>query len=317
MNKFRTEIRIPEPDFKLTYLNSIFSIGSCFTEHIHERLRTGYFKSYSNPCGIVYNPSSIKTQMMHLLHDHRWSEADLIEHEGLYHGIHHHGVFSNALKENALNHMNAAMDQARLHLQSSACLLLTFGSALVYNLLEKNSIAANCHKIPSSRFEKRLLDVEEIVESSKVWITSLLTLHPEIKIIATISPVRYLKEGFEENTRNKARLVLALEQLCTSYPQLYYFPAYEIVLDDLRDYRFFKEDMSHPNVLAITYVWDLFKSTFMDNETLALNEKLNKIRLGLQHRPLHPESPGHQRFKLQLEKNIEEIRLRYPFIEMD
>lgn len=317
MNKFRTEIRIPVPPFKLSYLNSIFSIGSCFTEHIHDRLKLDYFKSYSNPCGIVYNPSSINVQMMHLIHNLEWTNDDLIEQDGLYHGLHHHGVFSDTDPEKTLKNMNTSLSLARHQLQSSDCMILTFGSAVVYTLIEKNKIVANCHKIASNRFEKRLLDVEEIVESTKAWITSLLTINQEIKVILTISPIRYLKDGFDENTRNKARLILAAEQLCASFPQLYYFPAYEIVMDDLRDYRFYKEDMSHPNDQAVNYIWDIFKSAFMDKDTLDLNGKLNSIRLGLAHRPLHPDSPGHFRFKSKLEKSIEEIRFQHPFIEFD
>ncbi|MEP7320888.1 MAG: GSCFA domain-containing protein [Saprospiraceae bacterium] len=315
MIKFRTEIRVPDSSFKLSYLKSVFSIGSCFTEHIHDRLKLGYFKSYSNPCGIVYNPGSINVQMMHLIHNLEWTKDDLIEHDGLYHGLHHHGVFSNVDPEKTLNNMNTAMSLARQHIRSSAFLLLTFGSAVVYTLIEKNKIVANCHKIPSNRFEKRLLDVEEIVEATKAWITSLMAINQKIKIILTISPIRYLKDGFDGNSRNKARLILAAEQLCASFPQLYYFPAYEIVMDDLRDYRFYKEDMVHPNDLAINYIWDIFKSTFMDKETLDLNGKLSSIRQGLAHRPLHPDSPGHLRFKKQLEKSIEEIRFQNPFIE--
>ena len=317
MTTFRTEIRIPKSPDGIDHHQSILSIGSCFAEHLHTRLRSAHFKSYCNPCGIVYNPISISQQLMRILENKPWGIDDLIYDKGLYHGLFHHGSFSNIDLSQTLDQMNIEFKEASIRLKSTDFILITLGSAIVYHLIEKDIIVANCHKISAQRFNRKMLSVDEIVQATNECVNTLLLLKPAIQIIFTISPIRYLREGFVDNTRSKARLILAIEELCSNLPQVHYFPAYEILLDDLRDYRFYKEDMVHPNDQAINYIWEIFTNTFMNKETLQLMKELRTIRLGLLHRPLHPDREVHQKFKHDLEVKMFKLKNQYPFIQFD
>lgn len=317
MDKFRTPIHIASSAFKLAYPHAIFNIGSCFSEHLHVKFREVYFNSYCNPCGIVYNPISIGHQLMTLIEGKQWSSSDLVYQNGLFHGLHHHGSFSDMDKENVLQRMNEQMFSALEHFKKSALLICTLGTALVYRHRLSGEIVANCHKIPSSHFDRTMLSVEEIVAASEQWIKSLCDWRPDLNIILTISPIRYLKEGFTDNSRSKARLILATETLTAKYDRLHYFPSYEILLDDLRDYRFYKSDMIHPNDLAIDYIWDLFCKTYMSKATIVLMDRLHQIKKSRNHKPLHNNSPEYIDFLKQLDRSVQEIRLNHPDIILD
>ena len=314
MPGFRTEIKIARSAFSLNHQDHFFCIGSCFADHIHSRLREDFFYSGCNPCGIVYNPFSISHQMMQVLDGKMWDENDLVYHDDLYHGMHHHGSYSHPDKVIALDGMNKSLIAAQHNLYQVSCMVITLGTAIVYTLKERDILVANCHKIPASHFDRRMLSVQEIVDSNTSWIARITDQNPGIKIILTISPVRYLKEGFTDNTLSKARLALAVEQLCKTFHQVHYFPAYEILLDDLRDYRFYKEDMIHPGDQAIDYIWEAFLHAYMDNETMGLIKTLKKIKSGLAHRPLHENTPAHTLFVKRLNDQINEMKSKYPFI---
>lgn len=283
---------------------------------MHSRLLIGGFYSICNPCGIVYNPYSIGHQMMQFLEGRRWDEHDLVYNGDLYHGLHHHGSYSHPDQVKALEGMNESLIAAQGDLSRVSCMVITFGTAIVYTLKEKETIVANCHKIPAGLFGRRMLSVQEIVDSTTPWIARITDQNPGIKIILTISPIRYLKEGFADNTLSKARLALAVDQLCKSFHQVHYFPSYEIMLDDLRDYRFYKEDMIHPGDQAIDYIWEHFLHTYMDKETLGIIDTIKKIRSGLAHRPLHEHTPAHILFLKRLDDQIHEMKSKYPFINL-
>lgn len=316
MVSFRSEIKIPKTVFKIKYTDSIFCIGSCFTEHIHKKLENLFFHSYSNPNGIVYNPISISDQIMHLLTSVAWTGEDLYFDGELYHGLHHHGDFSGRVEEEVLNKMNTTSNEARGQLVKSDILLVTLGTSIVYILKEKNVLVANCHKIPNTLFERKFLEIDEIVDKTNEWIGALSKINPQVNIILTISPVRYLKEGFTDNTYSKARLALAVEKLCKSNSNIHYFPAYEIVLDDLRDYRFYGEDLIHPNDTAIDYVWSKFKETYFNQESINLLDKLEQIHKAKNHRPIHPDSMENRKFMTKLEMDIIELKMKYPELNL-
>lgn len=316
MDSFRTDIKISKPLFRIDHSDTIFSIGSCFAEHMHSNFSHHYFRSYSNPNGIVYNPVSIALQMNHLLIDAEWMKEDLLFDHDLYHGLHHHGDFSGTDELTVLSKMNQEKKNAQLHLQKSTIVLITFGTSIVYTLKKSNRIVANCHKIPASEFSRRFLTINEIIDHTFHWIESLMKINPSIHFIFTISPVRYLKEGFSENTRSKSRLALAIEQLCTMNSAIHYFPAYEIVMDDLRDYRFYKDDLIHPSDTATKYVWQKFRETYFDQETTNLVDALGKIRRAQMHKPIHPDSMAHRKFIAKLEMDIIELQQKYPYLNL-
>lgn len=316
MTSFRSEIKIPKSVFKIKYTDAIFCIGSCFTEHIHKKFESLFFSSYSNPNGIVYNPVSISRQINHLLSDEEWASLDLYFDGEWYHGLHHHGDFSGRNEQAVLDNMNESGRYAKEHLEKSDVVLVTLGTSIVYVLKEKNILVANCHKIPNYSFERKFLEVDEIVDSTSEWINALTRINPQVNIILTISPVRYLKEGFTDNTLSKARLALAVEKLVKSNNNIHYFPAYEIVLDDLRDYRFYSEDLAHPNRTAIDYVWSKFKEIYFNQDSIHLLDKLDQIRKAKNHRPIHADSMEHRKFLAKLEMDIIELKMKYPDLNL-
>jgi len=234
----------------------------------------------------------------------------------LYHGLHHHGDFSGRNEQAVLDNMNESGRYAKEHLEKSDVVLVTLGTSIVYVLKEKNIHVANCHKIPNYSFERKFLEVDEIVESTSEWINALTRINPQVNIILTISPVRYLKEGFTDNTLSKARLALAVEKLVKSNNNIHYFPAYEIVLDDLRDYRFYSEDLAHPNRTAIDYVWSKFKEIYFNQDSIHLLDKLDQIRKAKNHRPIHADSMEHRKFLAKLEMDIIELKMKYPDLNL-
>lgn len=313
---FRTEIRLKSPSWKINLPEQFFCVGSCFTEHIHHKLTRSGFYSYSNPAGIVYNPISLLHQIDRTIHGEPWKETDLIHHHGLYHGIFHHGSFSSSDQSRTLDKMNSTLEEAHQHLKQTNLLLITFGSSIVYQHKTKECIVANCHKIPANEFERRFLDKAEIITAFDQTITLLQSIRPDIKIILTISPVRYLKEGFVDNSYSKSVLISAVREITRKYESVDYFPAYEIMLDDLRDYRFYKEDMIHPNEQAVDYIWSKFTETYFEKDTISMMKEVNGIHQSRQHRPLYPETREHELFLKDLEKKIDDIKRRYPFVRL-
>ena len=312
---FRTEIRISPGQFKIDHANTLLSIGSCFSEHIHERLKDAGFNSRCNPNGIVYNPISIGTQLLGLLSQRIWAEEDILFDQGLYHGIHHHGNFSGISKEGVLKNMNETASTFRSYISKMDRLIVTFGSAITYTHTLTSQLVANCHKIPASQFIRKILSPEERVSASQQWIEDFHRARPELQILLTLSPVRYLKEGFTDNMLSKASLYLMIQTLCSQYDFVHYFPSYEILLDDLRDYRFYKDDMIHPGDQAINYIWNKFSRSYFEEDTLLINEKIEKLHRARLHRPHHQDSADHLRFKIKLEEEINLFKQKYPWIE--
>ncbi|MDZ4707423.1 MAG: GSCFA domain-containing protein [Saprospiraceae bacterium] len=311
---FRTEIRLKSPGWYIRYPDKFFCIGSCFAEHWNKRLTDSGFSSFVNPAGIVYNPLSLAHQLNQCMLLKPWTEEDIIFHQDLYHGLHHHGLFSSKQKSAVLEYMNHRLRMAHTQLLNSNILIITLGTALVFKHKPTGWVVANCHKIPPDQFERRFLGVEEIVDAFDLILDQLKSALPGLRIILTISPVRYLKEGFSDNSLSKSILILAAHRLIENHVGLQYYPAYEILLDDLRDYRFYKEDMIHPNDLAIDYIWSRFTNLFFEQDTLYIMDQINKLRKAGLHRPLHPESAEHKSYISTLDQKILELKNQYPLI---
>lgn len=311
---FRTELPLQKFLFKISHTDPLLSIGSCFTEHIGERLSTLKFKHLENPFGIVYNPISIAAQLEWLGSDKKFAASDLFENQGLWHSWAHHGRFSDLNKTEILTKINHALQEGQALLPSVTRLLVTFGTANVFILKESDKIVANCHKMPSQIFDKRRLSVKEITTALLSILQKLKLQQPDLQVILTVSPVRHIRDGLVENQRSKATLLLAIDQICQELDFAHYFPSYELILDDLRDYRFFNADMIHPNEVAIDYVWQRFGAAFFTEETQQLISQIEAIVQASKHRAFHTQSKQHQAFIQKQLGKIAQLEQQYHFL---
>jgi hypothetical protein len=309
MENFRTEFLLKPSNLKISHTTPILTIGSCFSENMGNFLLERKFPIQSNPYGILFNPISIANALKDIANKRIFEGSDLIEHNKLFHSFWHHSQFSGSDKEVTLNHINQKINETHAYLKQCKFLFITLGTAWAYNYVGemqnfKGLTVANCHKIPSSVFEKKLLSVEVIVEALKNAVSQVQAINSEIEIIFTLSPVRHLKDGFEENQLSKSILRLAIHHLNKTLKNSTYFPAYELIIDDLRDYRFFEEDMVHPNALAVKYVWHKFKTHYFEPKTIENIAKIEQFKASLSHKPFHPNSEAHLSFLQKLQNDI-------------
>lgn len=308
MNSFRTVVTPQKPTYTITHADSIISIGSCFSENIGLKFRDYRFNININPFGQQYNPYSIAKAIHRLLEAKPYTENELVHHDELYHSFDHHGSFSKSTTVDTLQNINTNLQQASADLKNATLLFLTFGTSHVFTLKESGDYVSNCHKLSGTYFERKVLKPKEIVDALSNAIRELQKVNPNIKIIATISPVRYFAFGHYENSVSKAHLFTAINELQEIFPDIFYFPAYELVMDDLRDYRFFAEDMLHPNYQATNYVWEALCNTMLDKKTLGLMKEIDEILLAARHRPRNPNSDAHRKFVQKYINKIEELK---------
>lgn len=307
----------PAP-FTIGHSDRLMLVGSCFTEHIGTRLADGKFPAVTNPFGIVYNPASIVRCLEQLFAENQFfDEQDIFENAGLWHSWEHHGRFSKPDKTEMLAGLNTAYSEAAIFLKKTNRLLLTFGTADVFELKTTGQIVANNHKMPAALFQERRLSVAEIAESTVGILQKIKSENADLQAVLTVSPVRHLRGGAVANQRSKATLVLACEEICRQLDFAHYFPAYELLLDDLRDYRFYAADMVHPSDTAVNYIWDFFADTFFSAETKRLNERIGKITAAARHRPFNPDTAEHRAFaRAQLEA-IESLKKEWPELDFE
>jgi len=316
MPSFRTEFPAGRADFSIGHQQQLLLVGSCFTEHIGTRLAAAKFPVAVNPFGIVYNPISIVRCLERLwVGDQPFAAADLFENQGLWHSWEHHSHFSQPAPTAMLNGLNAAYTASAEVLRRTDRLLLTFGTADIFLLKNTRQVVANNHKMPAALLEQRRLRVEEIVQHVAAILQKIKAKQPDFQVILTVSPVRHLRGGAVENQRSKATLVLACEALGEQLPFATYFPAYELLLDDLRDYRFYAADMVHPNEVAVDYIWQYFVDTFFTSATQQLMARIEKIRQAAGHRPFHPQSDQHRAFVQAQLAIITELNAAHPTLD--
>jgi hypothetical protein len=301
--------------FKIDHTQSLFLIGSCFAENVGEKLYQHGFNALVNPSGILFNPLSIYHCLTDILEDKEIDDSLLLQRNGLHFSYLHHGSIYHQSKEELILKMNATQKAAKQFLHSAKYLVITFGTAYVYDLKHDQQTVANCHKQNNALFEKRLVPIDEIVSKFNEVIANIKKFNQDIQLIFTVSPVKYLKDGIEENNLSKSTLLLAIDQL-SKQTNSNYFPAYELVNDDLRDYRFYKEDMAHPNKQAINYVWEKFSETFFTEQTKQLNKEVFDISSASQHQLLHPEGDEAKVFLLNLESKRKELKEKFPFLNV-
>jgi len=281
---FRTEFEIAEFKDKVSTKSKLMFFGSCFTENIGEKIANLHLQNNINPFGILYNPASVSENIRLLVENRSFTEKDLNQNNNKWFSYNHHGKFSDEDKNKCLQNINTEINKANSFLKDTDFLFITYGTSWVYRLKENNKIVANCHKIPAKEFNRERLTITEIVDDYTKLITEIKDINPNIKIVFTVSPIRHWKDGANGNQLSKSVLLLAIEEITKQNPNCFYFPSYEIIMDDLRDYRFYASDMLHINDIAINYIWERFTNTFFDNSTLEYAKKINKINSALNHR---------------------------------
>ncbi len=315
--KFRTEIPSLSSPFRLTYEKPMLFLGSCFTDNIGLNLKELYFPILINPFGVVYNPLSVKKSLEILIEEKIYTEKDLQHFNGLWYSWDHHSSFSNPEKHEILNKINTEIAEGVQILKKSSFLLITFGTSRVYRLRDTNQIVCNCHKKPASIFNRELLEVDTIVKEYEELYLKISKINPSIRFIFTVSPVRHWKDGAHGNQVSKSILFLALEKIKEIYKDAYdYFPSYEFLMDDLRDYRFYSDDLLHPNGIAIEYIWQKFMESYFDPETKTIIETLGKIIKASRHRVNFPGSKQHNEFSGRQLDQIFELEKKYPFLDL-
>ena len=306
--KLRTEIFVPPSNFKISHACKIAMQGSCFAENMASKFLNAGFSIDLNPFGIAYNPLSLSQNLNRLLNNKRFHIEDLFKDEDIYHSFLHHSRFSGPDPDEVLEKINFRMEQSLDFLQTAGLLIITFGTAFVYRLQSTGNVVSNCHKLPAKLFTYNRLTIEMIVQEWNDLIVRLQTLYPSLQILFTVSPVRHWKDGAHENQLSKSILLLSVEELLRNHSHCFYFPSYEIMMDDLRDYRFYAEDMLHPSPQAIDYVWEKFSEAWFDNETIEKAHAFEKIHQSLNHIPLQPESEAYRQFREKTEVRLKELR---------
>jgi hypothetical protein len=315
MPKLQTLVDIPSPGFSIHYNNRILFLGSCFATNIGLKLEKLKFNSVTNPFGVLYNPASIANSIDLLVNRKQFVEDDLIRDNDTWFSFYHHSSFSSPDKAECLNRINETLSVASEFLKDADILFITLGTSWIYRYKPTNQIVSNCHKIPAKEFNREFLEISESVEYLSTHVARLLQSKADIKIILTISPIRHWKDGAIENQRSKSALALAIKELEKMFSNVYYFPVYELFMDEMRDYRFYAADMLHPSNFAVEYVWEKFVETFFDKETIIQSSEIDKLVSMLNHRPMNGETESYKKFVASLKKSIAELKSKYPKID--
>lgn len=313
--KLMLDVDIKFPSKKITYSDNIFLIGSCFTDHIGGRLDELKFSVLQNPNGILFDPVSVAKSLSSYIINKQYKQADLFYLHELWQSWDHHSMFSGMVAEEVIDHINHSQSKAHVCLKKADWLIITLGSSFSYRLAEKHLPVANCHRAPGQWFEKHLLSSEETIQSFEHVMSQLKVFNPDLKIIFTISPVRHIRDGVVENNRSKARLIEAVHCLIEKYNNTYYFPAYELVIDVLRDYRFYDIDLVHPNYAATEFVFGKFEQSFIDEEAQGIMEEVKKINNGYKHKPFQPKTESHKLFLQNVYQRVKNLQKKVPHLD--
>ena len=322
--KLQTEIPLKPEENQIDYASKILLLGSCFSENIGEKFDYFKFQNLQNPFGVIFNPVSIERLIVRAVENRAFSEEDIFQHKGIWKCFEVHSELSSLDKSEFLKNLNSALQNLREALFSSTHIFFTFGTAWVYRTINASTplstgkIVANCHKLPQQNFAKELLSMEEISKSLQTIFYKISTVNPAAVLINTVSPVRHIKDGFSENSLSKAHLISAIHQslsLPMQSKRHYYFPSFEIMMDELRDYRFYAEDMLHPNKTAIEIIWQKFSKVWISSETETLQKEIASIQNGLKHRPFNPEGADHLQFSEKLQQKITSLKKLFPHIQ--
>ncbi|MBK5269816.1 MAG: GSCFA domain-containing protein [Bacteroidia bacterium] len=318
--------KLPEP---ITYKDKILLVGSCFTEHIGNALEESKFSVLQNPNGILFDPSSVCRSLVSYTQNKKYSEADLFQLNEVWHSWQHHSRFSNINPTECVRIINESQEEAHTFLKGADWIIITLGSSFSYRLNKSSQFSqvsplggdlegavANCHRAPAQWFNKYLLEISEIISMLDNCYHQLMQFNPKLNILFTVSPVRHIRDGVVENNRSKARLIEAVHTMVNKFDRLHYFPAYELVIDVLRDYRFYDIDLVHPNYQATEFVLEKFMQTCIDETAQQLIEDVRKIIIARKHKALQPETKNHQQFLLSYYEKAKILQEKYPFLDL-
>lgn len=308
---FRTNIQLQPERNQIDYTSRLLLIGSCFSENIYKKLNYFKFNAISNPFGILFNPIAIENLITNAINQKKYSEKDIFILNERWHCFDAHSDLSSIDKDELLDNLNNAITLTKNQLTKATHIIITLGTSWVYRFIDTDSIVGNCHKVPQKKFVKELLSVDDILASLENSCVLIKDINPTINIIFTVSPVRHLKDGFVENSQSKAHLLAAIHQLVDKRNNIFYFPSYEIMLDDLRDYRFYSSDMIHPNKTAVNYIWEQFQKVWISENVNSIMKEINTIQRGLAHKPFNPTSEQHQQFLVHLKQQIASLKNNY------
>ena len=308
------KLDIPPLPRPITYADDIMLIGSCFTEHMADRLAQHKFRVVANPNGILFNPLSVAQSLDSYIAGRQYREEELFYLNELWNSWDHHTFFSDTDASRAVLKINASQRQATTGIARAGWLIITLGSAFQYHLKENGRAVANNHRAPAGWFEKKLLSISEITTALSDTLQRLLALNPRINVLFTISPVRHIRDGVIENNKSKARLIESVHELCSRFSNAFYFPAYELLIDILRDYRFYDIDFVHPNFLATSYIWEEFVKSCIAADDQRLMEQVKEISVAAAHKPRFPETAAHKKFRETYCAKIKSLLQQHPFL---
>lgn len=317
-NDIRLQTTVPETTypFLLDHQTPCLCIGSCFVENIGKYLTNNQFPVLLNPFGIVYQPAAIALILERIIDGQPYEAEELFCVQDVWRHVDFHSRYAHPDRAEALRIINRQLATAHAFLRQAKVLIITLGTATTYTLAPEGRVVVNCHKQAGSRFERRRYNPSENVQLLQAAIARLRSLQPELKVIFSLSPVRHLREGLLENQRSKASLLLTIDALCTQLAQVYYFPSYEIMLDELRDYRYYDTDLSHPAPLAVKIIIERFARAFFSAKTQQLCTELAALQAAVAHRPFFPETAAHQQFIRQQLQKLHSLREKHPFLQL-
>ena len=298
---------------RINYNSKLVLLGSCFSKNIGNKLTYFKFQTHQNPFGILFHPKAIENLITNAINEKEYVSKDLIFQDERWHSFDAHSNLSSSNQEILLKKLNSSVQATNKKLKKATHIIITLGTSWVYRSIETGAVVANCHKIPQKKFSKELLSIVEINKSLKTIISLLKSINKDINVLFTVSPIRHLKDGFIENTQSKSHLIAAIHNIIDC-KNVSYFPSYEIMMDELRDYRFYYEDMIHPNKIAINYIWEKFSETWFEENTGSIMKEIELIQKGMAHKPFDKNSEKHQNFLQNLESKKEKIRTQFPFI---
>lgn len=315
--KLQTQIPLQEEtNHPIDYHSKIALFGSCFVENIGEKLSYYKFQNLQNPFGILFHPFAIEDLLNHVVQQKIYSDDDVFFKNEQWHCYQAHSKLSATSKTELIDSLNTQVQLLNLYLKTATHVVITLGTAWVYKHKASHAIVANCHKVPQKEFDKELLSVDKISQSLQNSIAIITKYNLKAKVIFTVSPVRHIKDGFVENTQSKSHLITAIHKVLKEgkSPSLHYFPSYEIMMDELRDYRFYKADMLHPNTVAVDYIWEKFSRVWISKDAAKTLDTIQTIQKGLSHRSFNPNSEAHQKFLQNLKEKQEQLQLEFPHI---
>lgn len=315
---FRTQIPLKKQQLnQIDYNSKLLLIGSCFSENIGDKLAYYKFQSLVNPVGILFHPKAIEQLITDTINQREFTEKDIFFHNERWHCFDAHSSLSSADKNELLQNLNKVINSTYEQLHNSTHIIITLGTSWVYREIASDKIVANCHKVPQKKFLKEILSVDEISESLEAINLLIQSVNKNTSIVYTVSPVRHTKDGFIENQQSKSHLISAIHQLLDSArnDKTSYFPSYEIMMDELRDYRFYSEDMIHPNSIAISYIWERFCAVWLDTSVEKTMQEVETIQKGLLHRPFNPNSEQHLQFLKNIQQKKETLLQAFPFMK--